>query len=223
MRVLILNPNSSSEISYVIEREAKKYEKNDLEIDVIHNETAPSEIVTAYDELTSGYDAVRLLKDKINIYDGAIIGCFADPGLYAAKYICNKPVTGFLESSLTYAKLIGFRYSLIASGDQKDISLFKKDLFSRGDINNLASIRYINSTVLDAVNVNPLLLEELSKKCKYEDGANVIILACAAFAGKSDSLSKKIGLPVIDGVKESILLLESLIKYEEIKKIWNKQ
>src|SRR5207245_6707666 len=47
-------------------------------------------------------------------YAGAIIGCFGDPGLDAARELVEMPVVGPAEASMLMACTLGHRFSVIS-------------------------------------------------------------------------------------------------------------
>ena len=54
-------------------------------------------------------------------------------------------------------------------------------------------------------------LVELGQKAIEEDGAEVLILCGAAFAGMHHELSEKLGVPVLEGISCAVKLAELLI------------
>lgn len=218
MKLLLINPNSSQAVTAALRQEARRFSTASLQVDVTDCPAAPKAIVTSFDEMTAGLQAVELLREKGKDYDGAIIGCFADPGLAAAREQISIPVTGLYESSAIFAKMRGRRYSIIASGSHLDISPWIGSVRALGEMENLASVRYIDSTVERAVYAENEKLYQVIEKCRREDGADAVILGCAAFAGRGRSLSEAMKLPIIDGIEESIRLVEMLAHYR--RKRW---
>lgn len=215
MKILCINPNSSSRITERISQTVKKLENETLNIDVIRLEDAPPAIVTLSDELIAGMKVVEKLKDNENQYDAGVIACFADPGLYVAREECSIPVAGLYESSAAFARMTGFRYSIIASGNETDISPWVRSVRALGDENHVASIRYVNSSVEEAANIDENEIIKQIDICKKNDGVDSIILGCAAFAGLGKRLSELTGMHVIDGMEESIRFVEMQHAYRK--------
>lgn len=215
MKILFINPNSSPVITEVLRREVRKFCSDLRQIDVIDCPVAPRAIVTSFDEMSAGLQAVALLREEAEEYDGAVIGCFADPGLTAAREQIPIPIAGLYESSAIFAKIKGRRYSVVASGNHLDISSWIGSARVLGDVDSLASVRYIDSTVEKAVYVSDEKICQVIEKCQREDGADAIILGCAAFAGRGRRLSETMKVPVIDGIEESIRLTEMLVHYRK--------
>lgn len=215
MRILLINPNSSDLVTKTLEEAVKPLQYEHLQIDVICCKNMPQAIVTAFDELMAGVASIQLLQEKEDAYDGAIIGCFADPGLRGARELVHIPVAGLFESSTIFAKLQGRRYSVLASGDESDISPWIGSIRDLGDRENAASVRYINSTVEKAVSAKEEDILCGIEACRKEDGADAVILGCAAFAGRGKELSAKAGIPVIDGIEEAVRMVEMMVHYRK--------
>ncbi len=213
MRIIVINPNSSDIVTNLLKDNVKRFENEEIKIDVVKCEKSPLEICSSYDELIAGIETVKKAKEIEKEYDGVIIGCFADPGLRAAREILSIPIVGMYESSAYFAKLNGIRYSIIASGNYKDISPWIGSARSIGDCDNLASIRYINSSVEETVNVDQKVIIKEINNAILSDGIDSIILGCAAFANRGEKLSAEMSIPVIDGIKESISLVQMLVNY----------
>ena len=212
MKILFINPNSSDEVTEILAREAKKYEMPGLEIEVKKCSKSPREITGGYDDLVAGINVIDMLQNEED-YDAAVIGCVGDPGLEAARMMIEKPVVGLFESDYTLAKFYGSRYSIVTSGNWEEISAWHLELRKKGESEHIASIRYIDSTVEGTLHEpNEKIAEEVIK-CKKLDGADAVILGCSAFAGKGKELTEMTGIPVIDGIKESILLAKMLVEY----------
>lgn len=213
MKILLINPNSSPAVTQAMSKAAGRCRREGLVIDTVCCQEAPAAIVTAYDELLAGAAAVRLLQEREQDYDGAVIGCFADPGLAAARETLHIPVTGLYESSALFARLRGERYSLLASGDEGDLSPWNRSIRQLGDESHVASVRYLGSTVEAALGATDEELCRCIEECRRRDGANVVILGCAAFAGRGARLTQLCDIPVIDGIAEAISLIKMMIEY----------
>jgi allantoin racemase len=57
------------------------------------------------------------------------------------------------------------------------------------------------------------LLLPVAKKAVEEDGAEVIVLGCAGFAGLDKELEAELKVPVLDGTVCALMVLEGLIRY----------
>ena len=146
MKILLLNPNSSELVTDTLRQAVEPLQTTMLHIDVKHCNNTPKGIVSCFDELKASVEVIDFLLEAEADYDGAIIGCFADPGLRAARETIRIPVTGLYESSSVFAKLQGRRYSIIASGNEADISPdWKHPGFGRYGAGGFYSIHELHS------------------------------------------------------------------------------
>ena len=98
MKILLLNPNSSELVTDTLRQAVEPLQTAMLHIDVKHCNNTPKGIVSCFDELKASVEVIDFLLEAEADYDGAIIGCFADPGLRAAREMIRIPVTGLYES-----------------------------------------------------------------------------------------------------------------------------
>ena len=182
-----------------------KFSDKDINIEVITAPHGPEAIESAHDEIVASKVVVEELQRLKGTYDAAIIGCFADPGLVAAREIMDVPVVGLCEVSLYTACLMGSRFSVVGTGNHTDISIFNEIVGRYGLGNRLASVRYLNTGVLGLANCCIGIIEEKIEACK---------LGCAAFSGMGAKLTERTELPVIDGVKQAIAFAEMMAKNE---------
>jgi len=147
-------------------------------------------------------------------YDGVVMFCAEDPGLYGAKERLKIPVVGLLEPSLHLACMLGRRFSYLTILEstipltEHVIQLY--DMSSR-----CASIRWIGIPAMQLL-ANPdktiqRLVEE-GHKAINEDRADILVLGCGNMVGVADALSEKLGVPVIDPAVVGFKTCELLVK-----------
>ncbi|MFR1356683.1 MAG: aspartate/glutamate racemase family protein [Ruthenibacterium lactatiformans] len=103
MRILLLNPNSTQMVTQRIQRAAAPYQSAELEITAATAKKAPPAIETAMDELQASIAVLEELEARKGTYDGAALCCFSDPGLDAAKELCDVPVVGMCEAAVYFS------------------------------------------------------------------------------------------------------------------------
>jgi len=74
----------------------------------------PASIESAYEEYQSVPGAIdRLVEAERTGFAGAILGCFGDPGIEAAREMVSMPVVGPGEASMLLAASLGHRFSIV--------------------------------------------------------------------------------------------------------------
>lgn len=220
MNILMINPNTSSFISKKMNDEAQNYiEKNgfeNLKIDVVNAPYGVDGIETYIHE----HNAVNAMMDYLDecqiLYDGLIIGCAGDPGLEVLREKLDIPVVSLMNSSMIMSNLYSDTFSIISTGDESDIYIFKKLARVYGFENKLVSVNYLNIGVGAIDGITEEIISEKIKNLKRSEGIGVVILACAAFAGLSKKFSDETNVHVMDGISQSIALIKSMV---EIKRI----
>ncbi|MBE3086875.1 MAG: hydantoin racemase, partial [Bacteroidetes bacterium] len=109
-------------------------------------------------------EILRLVKEAENKgYDGAIIGCFYDPVLYAAREICEHMVVSApAESSMHIAATLGRSFSIII-GRNKWILEMNDNVHKYCFADKLASFRSVNLGVLD-FHADPAHTEQMMRQ-----------------------------------------------------------
>ncbi|MFC2165369.1 aspartate/glutamate racemase family protein [Acidobacteriota bacterium] len=188
----------------------------DVLIDITDVEHGPSSIESAYEEYLSIPETVKkVVQAEKEGFDGAIVGCYGDPGIDAMREMVKIPVVGPGETSMLVASMLGHRFSIITVMDSVVPSLEKLARIVGVD-GKLASVRAANIPVLDLkkdIETTKRRMIAESEKAMADDRADVIILGCMsmAFMGVSDEMQETLGIPVVNPAVVSLKVLESLI------------
>jgi len=114
MKVLVLNPNTSSEMTASIDRVARQYARPGTEITSWNPDRGPLSIEGAFDRqiaVESSLEKVLKAKER---FDSYIIACFGDPGLQAFREALDANVLGIAESAMLTACILGHKFSVLS-------------------------------------------------------------------------------------------------------------
>ncbi|MGW9627410.1 aspartate/glutamate racemase family protein [Microbacterium sp. NPDC055521] len=147
-------------------------------------------------------------------YDAAIIGCFYDPYLRAAREITtNLVVAAPAESSLRLASTLGESYSVLV-GSRKNVPEMHENVVRYGHENKLASFRVlgigVNGYQGDLETTARRMFEE-ARAAVEEDRADAIVLGCTAQFGLYRELQEELQVPVIDSAVAALRYVEFLV------------
>jgi len=218
VRVLILNPNTSEVFTSAIQMAADKYKAPGTQVTAMNPASGPRSIESVYDQLLSCQPCLEVFINCARDYDGFVVACFGDhPVIQAAREITSKPVLGMFEASLYTACMLGYRFSVVNTGDRARDPRLWDALRRYGVAHRCASDRPTGMTVLDLESagessVRQRITDE-ARRAVEEDGADVIILGCAGMVGLDKEVQSKVGVPVVDGVAAALKLIEALIGY----------
>ena len=208
-RILIINPNSDLEMTAAIDENAQAFAGDDLHVVTVHTPGASPFVATYEDQFNAAAGMVDIVRSNKDEYDAFVIACHADPNLDLMKEVCEKPVVGIAEASMKLATMLGHCFSVI--GPVAKSSPNKKALADRyGLSRELASVRAAD---LEEGETLEERLTAAGKKAIELDGAEVLVLGCAAFAGLDKRMEQKLGVPVLDGVISALIIAAGLAKY----------
>ena len=90
MKIMVINPNSSVDITNHIRKAIEMIKRQETELVVTCPNKGPITIESAYDETLAAFYCMDLVK-KANIekFDAVVVACFSDPGLIAMKEISD--------------------------------------------------------------------------------------------------------------------------------------
>lgn len=209
-RILIINPNSSLEMTAAIDRNAQAFAAGDLEVTTVHTPGAAPFVATYEDQLKAAAGMIELVRNNSAKYDAFIVACHADPNLDLMKEVSTKPVVGIAEASMKLASMLGHCFSVIGPVDKSSAN--KQALVDKyGLSRELASVRAAD---LEAGNTLEDKLIAAGRKAITQDGAEVLVLGCAGFAGLDKRMEQELGVPVLDGVISALIIAAGLVKYQ---------
>jgi allantoin racemase len=215
MRILVINPNTTDAMTRDIEAQARRYAAADSEVEAISPRWGPASIEGHLEEELAAVATVEAIAERAGRYDGVVIGCYGDPGLYAAREVSPVPVVGIAEASMLMACMVAHRFSVVTVLPR--IRPLIEDVVARyGLAARCASVRATSLAVLD-IERDPRAAErEIAAEAERaiaDDGAEAICLGCAGMGPLDRSVGEAVGVPVIDSVAAAVKLLEGLLGY----------
>ncbi|HSH56583.1 MAG TPA: aspartate/glutamate racemase family protein [Halomonas sp.] len=213
MNLHIINPNTTAGMTATIGEAARRVCAPDTRITATHPSHGPVSIESHFDEAIS---VVGVLEEILNgEKDGAdayIIACFGDPGLLAARELTQAPVIGIAEAAFHMATLISTRFSVVTTLARTGI-IAEHLLDQYGFSHHCRRVRAAEIPVLDLESDGDAALTRIIEECKRardEDQIGAIVLGCGGMADLTDTISREVGLPVVEGVTAAVKLAEAL-------------
>ncbi len=210
MKIVIINPNSSTEMTTAIQETADQFVKGDYEVICLPTPGAPAFIDTQNDEVQTAPGMAQLVEENMDTADAFVIACHYDPHLDALKALSPVPVIGMGEASMRVATMLGHNFTLLTT-DKPSIPLHQALIKKYNLHRNLASIRAPENHITDNTEREHYL--RLAKQAVAEDMAEVIVLGCAGMTGLDKYLQNELKIPVLDGVVCALFLAAGLVKY----------
>jgi len=214
MRILVINPNASIEMSDVIRDQLAVVRRPATEVVVLNPPGAPPAIESALDEAQCVPPTLEVVaRARSDGYDAVVIACFSDPGLDAAREATTLPVVGIQESAMHLAAQLGHRFSVLTTLAHRS-PVRERAALLHGLDRRLASCVPLNLPVLDTVVDRERVLERVVSAGRLaieRDGADVLLLGCAGLGDLSPRVHALPGVPVIDPNAAALKLAETLV------------
>ncbi|WP_377289933.1 aspartate/glutamate racemase family protein [Rhizobium sp. SG2393] len=213
MRILIVNPNTTVSMTEKAAEAARAVAAPGTTILAATSRMGPASIEGHYD----GAIAVPGMLAEIRAaeadgIDAAIVACFDDTGLDAARAMAGVPVLGLCQSAVTTASFLAHRFTVVTTLERSRVLL--EDLTRHYGMGGRAKVRAADIPVLELEDAASGALGKLSAQIEAalaEDGAEAIVLGCAGMADLAGKLQATYGVPVIDGVSAAVKLAEGLV------------
>lgn len=212
VRLLVINPNTSREMTESIRRTVVACASPDFEPVVEQPKRGPESLESFFDYAQAAVATLELIRGQPEFPAGVLLACFGDPGLYALKEVLPCPVLGIAEASFSLALLLGDRFSILVASD-KAVPMMANLVRQYGLSDRLASVQALGLPVLDVHASGPSVLASLTQagRAALGEGAEVLVLGCAGMTGLSENLQRELAVPVIDPVRAGYKLLEAVV------------
>ena len=197
-RILVVNPNSSEAVTAGISRAVNTLRvSGGPRIDCLTLAEGPPGIETQMQVESVVAPLLALLRRETA--DAAVIACFSDPGLHAAREVLGKPVFGIAESALLAALTLGERVGIVAIL-AASVPRHRRTAQRMGISSRFADSLPIGLGVTELADEKVTLrrMVETGRRLRDDKGADVLVMGCAGMAGFREHLCEQTGLPVVE-------------------------
>lgn len=207
MKIVIINPNSSCEMTAAIQKAALQYVDGRYEAVTFATEGAPEFIDYFEDYAAALPGMIRIIKENEDTADAFIIACHCDPNLHILRQISRKPVIGIGEASMHMAPMLGGRFAVLST-DKHSVT-HKEDLIHEYGLDHFcASVKVTDPAIGDETEA----YIDAARRAIEEDYAEVIVLGCAGLCELTENLKRVLGVPVLDGVICGLIMAEGMVR-----------
>ncbi|KQV82812.1 aspartate/glutamate racemase family protein [Rhizobium sp. Root1220] len=212
MRILIVNPNTTATMTDKAAAAARLVAATGTEVIAATSRMGPVSIEGHYDGALAIPGLLAELKDRAGTYDAAVIACFDDTGLEAARSFCDVPVLGLCESAVATAGFLAQRFTVVTTLERSRVLI--DNLVRRYGMGDRAKVRASDIPVLELEDEASGAIGKLRaeiERALSEDGAEAIVLGCAGMTDLARELQEIYGVPVVDGVAAAVKQAEALV------------
>ncbi len=147
------------------------------------------------------------LIERQHDFDAALLGCWGDPGLRAARAVARIPVIGAAEASVAFSSMLGQRFGVVTimSSDVPEIEAYIAWL---GAAQRCVGVRAIELPFYALVDdpADTLRRAVAESRALVDLGAQSILLGCMSFGFYpfARQLQEEIGVPVVDPLRAGV-------------------
>jgi allantoin racemase len=210
-RILVLNPNSSADITQSM---------SDA-LEGLRQPGGPEIVCHTLAEGPPGIESQLHVESVVlptlrhfeaNAADAYVIGCFSDPGLHVARERIKAPVLGIAESAFNVALGLGHRFGIVAI-KKGSIPRHMRAVRAMGLERRCAGDRPLDIGVTEMLHGKSVVerIVEVGTELRDRDGADVLILGCASMGGFRPEIERRIGLPVVDPTQAAAMRAIGLV------------
>lgn len=213
MKLLVINPNTSVEMTHSIDAATRAIAASDTEIRTVSGAFGPLSIEGHFDEVIAAAAVVERVRDARDWSpDGIVIACFGDPGLDGAREASDAPVLGIAEAAFHAASMVATGFSVVTTMSRTCIiaeHLVHRYGFERA----CRGIHGTDIPVLELEDCNGETFEQMvqvAEQALERDRSGAIVLGCAGMASACQAMQRRLGVPVIDGVAAAVTFAQAL-------------
>lgn len=213
MRLLIMNCNTSPEMTEQIADDARSAARPGTEIVGMKPDWGPESAEGFYDSfITAAAVLDKISSIDMSAFDGFIMAGFGEHGKEGARQLLDIPVVDITEAGVMYASVLSHRFG-IATTTESAIGQIEDSLSSIGLESRCVGISATHLPVLDAAGHDGHVKDALVARSRelIDQGAGAIVLGCAGFTGLDHELQSTLGVPVVDCVTAATSMCESLV------------
>ncbi len=208
MRILIINPNTTTSMTDRMLREAERLDHPGVAWSASTGRFGAPYVASRAASAIAGHAALDAFARDGAGCDAVLLACFGDPGLSALKELSPVPVIGMAEASCLLACTLARRFSIVTGGERWP-EMLREFIDAQGLSARLAGIRAVAPTG-DMIARDPdgalAVLADAVRACASEDGAGAVILAGAGLVGLAGKLEAAVDVPVLCSFRAAVEL-----------------
>lgn len=211
MRVLLVSPNTSEDLTEKLDRAARAVLTPDVELVSVTAAEGFPYISSRAEAHCAGVGVLDTLATHGPDFDAAVIAASGDPALLPAREAFDMPITGMTEAALLSACMLGQRFAFVTFTTR--MAPWYNEQVRQADLAARFAGTFTPDVPLGKLSkVDADLREPLVEGCQraMERGADVLILSGAPLAGLAPTLRGDIDAVLVDPIQAAVLLAAAL-------------
>ena len=209
MQLLVINPNTTAAMTATIAAAARAVAAPGTKISAATSAIGPASIEGFYDGAFAVPGVIQALREAGDA-DAAIIACFDDTGLDAARSFVRHPVVGICEAGLLTAGQVSKRIGVVTTLSRSIVPL--EELVRKYGFAERARVYAATCRCSNSKRPAPARVEDRgTDRAGVTEWRDSILLGCAGMTMLAAELSSTFDVPVIDGVAAAVKQAEALV------------
>ena len=220
MRLLYIFPRTTPDPAEAVAEHARRrgilqaVARPGTTVDIRELEGCPPAIESIRDAYAVAPGIIAMAESLQDQYDAMIVGCFGDPAVDGAIEGTRIPIVGCALPAMATSLLLGDRFAVLSPSESSAAGM-------RQQVREVGLLERYAGAVAVGIGVREFALDpektlavviEAGRRA-MELGAEVLILGCMslAFAGVSDIMQDRLGIPVINPIQTAVQSAEMLV------------
>ena len=214
-KIKAINPNTTLSMTDKIKQAAQLAVSADTQIIAVSPTSGGAASIEGHgDDIIAAAGVIEEIRHDKSDCDAYIVACFGDPGLMAAREATDKPVLGVAEAAMHSATFVSNGFSIVTSL-ARTINIARHLVLLYGMQEHCRRIRAVDMEVLALEDPSGPAFDNILRECNKaldEDESGSIVLGCSGMADLAHALTKRLGVPVIDGVSAAAGFAEAMVR-----------
>jgi allantoin racemase len=196
--ILVVNPNTSQEMTAAIDRTAQAAAGSSANVVTIRSTNGPYTIEGALDAALATAGMLEVVAAYKYPFDAVVVACFSDPGVEALRMLVRVPVVGIGAASFMQAACLSQRFAIITpvAGTQERYTAVAAAM---GLDRQFVGTYQTPLSVADFESDDPAVLETLVFHAEQavKDGADCLLFGCAGIADQIHDIEARVGVTCV--------------------------
>ena len=210
--ILVVNPNTSQEMTAAIDRVAQAAAGTTATVVTIRSRNGPHTIEGALDAALATAGMLEVVAAYGDPFDALVVACFGDPGVDALRMLVRVPVIGIGAASFMQAACMSQHFAIVTPVAGTP-ARYAAVTMAMGLSGQFVGTYQTPLSVVDFESDDPSVLETLVFHAgqAVKDGADCLLFGCAGIADQIRDIEERVGVTCIAsaaaGVSQAIACL----------------
>lgn len=214
MKILVVNGNTSDEVTAILRSEAEASASKGTEITAVKARFGARVIGSRSENAIAQHAVLDAVARHAAGMDAILIAVSLDTALGAVREAASVPVVGMTEASLMTACMLGERLGVITF-DRRLAAVYEALVASYGLKERLAGIHVVDMSPAAAAGARSeteAALKRAAESLIDKNRVEVVVAVGAVAAGMPRRLKDALPVPILDGISCGILQAELLVR-----------